>query len=176
MSEDRIRELELRKRLLEIEEEENADGQSYQQKDQADPELTMAEELIAYPVAATKGVTYGMDKYIGGATEAARRLMSGEEIGSPVQDWAANRDRLIRSGGIGPQTAELIGAVLSPVKLAANPIANVISQSALYSMTERPDAPISAGAAGAAIGSVIPATMKVGKGAIGALKLSLIHI
>ncbi len=170
MSEDRIRELELRKKLLELEEEEVADEQSYQQQDQADPELTMAEELIAYPVAATKGVTYGMDKYIGGAAEAARRLMSGEEIGSPVQDWAANRDRLIRSGGIGPQTAELTGAALSPVKLATNPIANVISQSALYSMTERPDAPISAGATGAAIGSIIPATVKVGKGAISALK------
>lgn len=165
MSADRIRELELRKRLLEIEEEEEAE-----QSSQAEAPLSTIEEIVAYPSAFTKGATLGMDKYIGGAAEAAKRAISGEDIGSPIEDFANYRDRLIRMGGVGPKTAELAGAVVSPAKLAANPAANVISQSALYGMTERPDSPIEAGATGAAIGAVFPAASLAGKGILKSLK------
>lgn len=124
--------------------------------------LTSLEEAMAYPAAAAKGISFGMDKYIGGAGEAIARAVTGQPIGSPVADYEAMRNRQIEMGGIGPKTVEAGASVLSPLKLALNPIVNTISQAALYGMTERSSNPIEGGAMGAAVGAAIPAVGTLG--------------
>ena len=124
--------------------------------------LTELEEAMAYPAAAAKGISLGMDKYIGGAGEAVARIATGQPIGSPVADYEAMRNRQIEMGGIGPKTLEAGASVVSPLKLALNPIVNTISQAALYGMTERPSNPIEGGAIGATIGAAIPAVGTLG--------------
>lgn len=108
------------------------------QEEPSEDQLTASEEILAYPAAMAKGVTLGLDKYIGGAAEAAKRLASGEDIGSPVSDYESMRNRLIEKGGVLPKTTELGASMYSPIGVpgkfakALTPMA----QSMVYGGTE----------------------------------------
>lgn len=159
--------LELLKRKLELEKEkelEMAGESSSVEQNQEETPLTIAEEILAYPAAASKGVSLGLDKYIGGAGVAVQRAISGEDIGSPVEDYASMRDRLIRQGGVIPKTLELGSSMATPIKLA-KPVTTAVNpfiQSTIYGATE---GGLEGAALGAGIAAAVPVVGRIYKGA-----------